>query len=90
MAANTGADPPDFENPKTISLTVTGIPNGLSVFFAAVTCAASSDGVRTPSKSGSEPNWTTDVINLALGFDLRRAKRVSRRVFHWLPPVKPN
>lgn len=73
-----------------ISLTVTGICRLDKLAFAARTCAFRAEGSRTPSNSGSEPNCSTRVTNLALGFKCSVARRVSRRPFHLSSPLKPN
>ena len=66
------------------------MPRGFGVLFAAVTYAASCETERTPSRMGSEPIYRRRVTNLALVFDWRAAKSVSRRFTHALLPSKPN
>ncbi|CAK5268869.1 unnamed protein product, partial [Mycena citricolor] len=46
--------------------------------------------VHTPSYSGSLPNCSARVTNLALGFECKVLNSAVRRVFHWFPPSNPN
>ena len=90
MASRTFWAPPYFWYPYAISLTVTGMLRPERLDLAEVTCWASWFGVNTESKSGSEPNWTPRVMNLAFGFWCKAEKSVSRRPFHRSSPSKPN
>ena len=77
--------------PHAISLTVTGMPSGLSFSFANTTCSANRlTGSNAESNSGSDPNCTTRVTYFALGLLKREAKRVSRRVFQMFGSSHPN
>ena len=73
-----------------MSETVTGILRLARLSCAALTWDASCEAGRTPSRSGSEPNWTARVTNLALGLEWRVEKSASRRLSHLLSPSKPN
>ena len=83
-------EPPSCWNEYCMSEMVMGMPSDASWSCAERTCERRSEGDRTPSRSGSEPNWTARVTNLALGFECSVAKSESRRCFHCEPPSKPN
>src|ERR1700712_2023419 len=67
IAARTSEPPPDFWYAHAMSLTVTGMPRLLRVFFALVTCSARSAHDRTLSNRGSLPNYKNRLKYIECG-----------------------